>query len=87
MVLGGTGEPEAVRPMMVLPDDLERHGVKLDHPGQQSNVSGHPEIPVACPSTVVKEQDVAFPREALGDQMRMVRADELTKAATSHGVR
>lgn len=72
--------------MMVFPDDVQGHGVEFDDAGGEPDELGHAEVSVACPSTVVEEQDVAFPGETLGDHMRMVWADELTKFLASLGV-
>jgi len=71
--------------MLVLPDDVKGHGVKLYDAGCQPDEPWHSEVSIAGPSAVVEEEDVAFPGEALGNHMRMVQADELTKAATLRG--
>jgi len=71
---------------MVLPDDVQGHWVEFNHTGHQPDVPRHPEIPISGPSAIVKQEDVAFPGEPLGDHMGVVQADDLAEFATSLGV-
>ena len=71
---------------MVLPDDVQGHWVEFNHAGHQPDIPWHPEIPISSPSAIVKQKDVAFPWEPLGDHMGVVQADELAEFATSLGV-